>query len=165
MDHDIEIIGVGIATGREALALTFGVPVLDLRLALLDIQLAAGHVGKRQHVWVGLLEISGGCHHEEAGILVQQHLGALSQGSGHAKRRDLLPVCLPVGQLLPDFLHGALAAVTEPGGELGGAAFAQIAVLQLAVAQESDLTAADRTLLFFKQLSKESHRPHPLYFV
>lgn len=83
-------------------------------------------------------------------ILVQQHLGTLTQSTGGAERGYPGLIGLPVGQLLLDLRHRALAAVAEPGGELGGTFLAQIAVLQLAVAQQPDLAAADRAFLFIK---------------
>ena len=150
VDHDVEIVGIGIPFGIEALPLSILIPVFDLRPALVDVQLAAGHIGEGQHIRIGLLPISGGGDHKQTRILVQQHLGTLTQSTGGAKRGYLGLIGLPVGQLLLDLRHRALAAVAEPGGELGGAFLAQIAVLQLAVAQQPDLAAADRAFLFIK---------------
>ena len=63
---------------------------------------------------------------------------------------ELLPVFLPGGQLPPDLLHGGMSALVEPGGELSGTLLAAVAVLQLPVAQQTDLAAAEITYLFLK---------------
>ena len=135
MDHNIKIVGIRISPGGKAVPLPLGIGVLDLGSAFLNVQLASRHIGKSHHVRVGFFQISGSGNHEQPGVFIQQHLGALAQGAGGAESGNLLPVGFPVGKLLPDLVHRALAAVAEPGRELGGAVFAKVAVFQFAVAQ------------------------------
>lgn len=65
VDDDVEIVGIGVPPGVEALALPILILVFYLRPALVDVQLAAGHVRKGQHIRVGLLEILGSGDHKE----------------------------------------------------------------------------------------------------
>ena len=157
MNHDVEVVGIGISLGAETLTVALLVLILNFCLILINVQCAAGHIGKGQHVGVGALPVPGRGDQEGPGILVQNHLGALAQSAGGVKRRHFLLVGLPILQLGLDVLHGTLPPLAEPRGELSRTVLAAVSVLQLAVAQQPDITAADGALLFVKQFSKQSH--------
>jgi hypothetical protein len=74
---------------------------------------------------------------------------------------QFFPIRLPVGQLILDLLYAALPPLTEPGRELGGAILAQIAVGQLAIPEQSDLSAANTA----EFLVKQSHNKPPLFYI
>ena len=153
-DVDVEVIGVFITRGIVVLILAIGIFVSQFIPCFVDVQTAASDVSEIQHIRIGLSPVSGGGDHKLARILVQQHFGTLAKGTGGVELGDFLLIGFSVGQLLLDLCHRALAAVTEPGRELFGALLAQVAVLQLPVAQQSDLFAADIAILF----AEKSHK-------
>ena len=65
------------------------------------------------------------------------------QVSRHAKRLNLLLVRFAVAELLFDLLYRTAAALLKPRRELFRTVLAQIAVVQLAVAEHTDLISAD----------------------
>ena len=84
-------------------------------------------------------------------FLVYQHLPTLAVGAGDAELGGSAPVLFPVSKLLFDVLHRGVAALAEPRRELFRAVLAEIAVLELAIAEQADLLAADVAVLFIKQ--------------
>ena len=101
---------------------------LELRAALIDVEIAARHVRKIQNIRVGLRKISGSRHHEFPRVLVKKHFGVRAECSGRMEGRHPFPVLLPIGKLRLDLLDGAAAPVREPRRELFGTVFAEIPV-------------------------------------
>ena len=93
---------------------------------------------------------------------IYKRIFAEGKGGTEAGQRHL--VLLTVGQLLLDLLHRRMAALLKPGRKLFDAFLADLAVLQLFVAEHSDFLAADFTILFLKSI-KQAHTDNLLVFI
>ena len=135
VDDHAERVAIGVPGRLIADLIALAVLPLELGPALVNIQVAAGHIGEGQHIRVCLCQIAGRSHQKQPRVLIEQDFCALTQGAGDLKRGDLSLVFLPVGQLILDLCNRTLAAFTEPGGDALCAVFAHVPVLQLAVPQ------------------------------
>lgn len=153
-DRRVEVVGVLVARRVVADGLAFGVFALELVAALADVEVAARDLVVVEDIRIRLAELARTRHHELAVILVDQELHVFAEASGRVESGDSLLVGLAALELGGQVCFGAVAAVVEPGGELGGAVFAHVAVLELAVAEQADLVAAEITIL----LVKKAHR-------
>ena len=151
IDDDAEIIIIGIVGRDEADVFAVLILPLDLMAGFIDVEMAARHVAVRKHVRVGGDQIAGGGHHELAGILIEQDLRVVADGPGRVEGGDGRFVGLAVIELGLDLSLCAVPALAEPGRELERAVLAHVAVLQLFVAQQSDLPAAEVAEFFIEK--------------
>ena len=154
MDRHVEIVGILIARRVVADFLSFGVLALELMLALVDIERAARHLGKVHDIRVDAAPVACARSQPLPLVLIEVDLHVAADGLGRVKRSDLLFVGFTVCKLLFDLLDRTSTAIAKERGELVCAILAQIAILQLAVAQKPDLVTAYVTVFLVKQSHK-----------
>ena len=150
-NDDVKVVGILIAGRDVADFLAVRVLAHLLGAALVDVHAAAGQRRVVQNIRVGVRQVAGAGDGEPAVLLVQQKLPVLTVGAGGAELRRPFPVLLTVGKLLLDLAYGGVAALAEPRRELFRTVLAEIAVLELAIAEQADLLTADVAVFFIKQ--------------
>ena len=151
MDHTVEFIGVLIA-GR-VIADGFSVLILCFQLiaVLLDVAFKADEGRSVNDIRIPFGQLIPLCHSKgTGGVIDDEKLIAVSVAAAFLKGGYSLLIFLPIGQLRFDISQSGMTSVIKPGRKLPRAVFAEIAVLQLAVAQQTDLLPADITSFLIK---------------
>ena len=156
----LEIVGILVA--RRIVAHGLAVHgALHLAAVLADVQITAGRLRKIEDIGVAGRKVTAPVHREFARAVVDIELGAaLAEGARAVERRRLCLIFFTVGKLLFYLLHRGMTAFVEPRRKLFGAVLAEIAVLELAVAEQADFVAANVAIFFIKK----SHEVPPNAF-
>ena len=141
-DNEEKVVGILVARRNIAHVLAICVLARQLRAILINVQPASGDGVKVQNIGIGLRQIPRAGDGEPAMLLIEQHFPVFAKRAGDAELRCLFPIFLTIGKLTFDILHRGTAAVAEPRRELFRTVLTEIAVLQLAVAEKSDLFTA-----------------------
>ena len=155
-DRGIEIVGILIARRVVADRLAFRVFLFELGPALADVEVAARGLAEVKNVRIRFAEPARAGDHEFPVVVVDEELHVLAEAAGRAECRHGLPVRLAALELGCQLCLRAVAAAVEPGGELGRAVLAHVAVLELAVAEEADLVAAEVAVFLIKKAHSHS---------
>ena len=160
VDLDREFVCILITGRGVGNALALGIGTVNLRAVLLNLKAGVLNLRKRDDIGVLLAEIIAAAHDKAALRIVDIDLGFSAEGTHGIEAVQVLAVLLAVGNLLLDILDGGFFSAGKEGRKLLNTARAHIAVLDLAVAEQADLLAADIAIF----LVKKSHNKHSVSF-
>ena len=157
-DDRMEFVGILISRRIVADGLSGAVGSSDLGSVLLDVEVTALRLREIENVRVRGGNIFCRSNHELSCIVVDQELRAcIAESSRRVKRCDRALVLLTISQLLVNIRFRAVTTLGKPRGKFACAVLTHVRVLELFVAQKTDLIAAKIT----EFLIKKSHNILP----
>ena len=146
-----DLVAVVVARGIVGYALALAVLSVDLGAVLLNLIAGVGYLRKIDQVGVLGAVVALPADDKFSLCVVDIYLRSAAVNAVGAEAVEVLPVLLPVSELLLDVLDSRFFSAREEGRKLAGALAADVAVLYLAVAEQTDLLAADIAIFFVKK--------------
>ena len=146
-----DLVAVVVARGIVGYALALAVLSVDLGAVLLNLIAGVGYLRKIDQVGVLGAVVALPADDKFSLCVVDIYLRSAAVNAVGAEAVEVLPVLLPVSELLLDVLDSRFFSAREEGRKLAGALAADVAVLYLAVAEQTDLFAADIAVFFVKK--------------
>lgn len=149
--HGPDAAGAGCVCGVSRSAAAVLILPLELAPVLVHVQTAAGELGVIENIGILRRQIPRPRHGEPAVRVVKEHAPLLAQLLRDPELRRFLPILLAIGKLSLDLVHRGVPPLRKPRREPSRAGFAAVAVLQLTVAEQPDLFAADIAVFLIKK--------------
>ena len=156
---DKEIVGIAVSGRVVADLLTLCIFLLQFRIFHLQIQVTGDHIGNRNDIRIRLQNIVRRSDNKAVSQFIYHNLHPIADYAGRPKACQLLPVFLPVGQLLLNLLNRRGFSIREKRGKLRRAFLTEISVLQLTVSKKPYLFSTHITILFIKESHIETSLP------
>ena len=162
---DEEIVMVLVTAGIVTDHLSLGIALLDFLFIYFNVGNAGYHILEGDDIGIFCLVVRPVRHKEAGGNTADffdvHDVFFIADLSGNCKVLMLLCVLLTVGQLLLDLRYRGFSAVFKPRGQQLDAVLADLTVLQLFVAQQTDFLAANFAVLLLKHI-KQTHNQNLL---